>query len=152
MRFVDRDFKMIDIGHKIEIWQLLSSMEEMVNEWKDMFFIDNLGFIIWDWQNEATQTADVSSKLVAFCLEKNVCIVLLHHFKKKGSTTDIRDIGQMRGSWKLGDDSFMVIEYLREDWRTYLRVYKDRTWWDIALYEIWYNRGDFIFLNKEQNW
>lgn len=152
MRFASRDIQMVDIGHKIEIWTLLDSMEQMVNKWIWLFFIDNLGFVIWEWQNEAVQTADVSSKLVSFCLEKNVCVVLLHHFKKRGTASDVRDIGQMRGSWKLGDDSFMVVEYMRDEGRTYLRVYKDRTRWDIALYEIGYNKWDFIFLSKGQSW
>ena len=152
MRFASRDIQMVDIGHKIEIWTLLDSMEQMVNKWIWLFFIDNLGFVIWEWQNEAVQTADVSSKLVSFCLEKNVCVVLLHHFKKRWTASDVRDIGQMRGSWKLGDDSFMVVEYMRDEGRTYLRVYKDRTRWDIALYEIGYNKWDFIFLSKGQSW
>ena len=152
MKFASRDIQMVDIGHKIEIWTLLDSMEQMVNKWIWLFFIDNLGFVIWEWQNEAVQTADVSSKLVSFCLEKNVCVVLLHHFKKRGTASDVRDIGQMRGSWKLGDDSFMVVEYMRDEGRTYLRVYKDRTRWDIALYEIGYNKWDFIFLSKGQSW
>ena len=151
MKFASRDIQMVDIGHKIEIWTLLDSMEQMVNKWIWLFFIDNLGCVIWEWQNEAVQTADVSSKLVSFCLEKNVCVVLLHHFKKRGTASDVRDIGQMRGSWKLGDDSFMVVEYMRDEGRTYLRVYKDRTRWDIALYEIGYNKWDFILIIQYNN-
>jgi len=152
IRFVNRDLEMVDIWHKITIDSLIDSMSQMVEAGKEMFFIDNLGFIVGNWDNEATQTADASNKLVSFCLEKNVCIVLLHHFKKKGKASDVRDIWQMRWSWKLGDDSFMVVEYIRDEDQTFLRVYKDRTWWDIALYEIWYNRWDFIFLNKDWVW
>ncbi len=152
IRFVNRDLEMVDIWHKITIDSLIDSMYQMVEAGKEMFFIDNLGFIVGNWDNEATQTADASNKLVSFCLEKNVCIVLLHHFKKKGKASDVRDIWQMRWSWKLGDDSFMVVEYIRDEDQTFLRVYKDRTWWDIALYEIWYNRWDFIFLNKDWVW
>ena len=152
IRFVNRDLEMVDIWHKITIDSLIDSMSQMVEAGKEMFFIDNLGFIVGNWDNEATQTADASNKLVSFCLEKKVCIVLLHHFKKKGKASDVRDIWQMRWSWKLGDDSFMVVEYIRDEDQTFLRVYKDRTWWDIALYEIWYNRWDFIFLNKDWVW
>ena len=152
IRFVNRDLEMVDIWHKITIDSLIDSMYQMVEAGKEMFFIDNLGFIVGNWDNEATQTADASNKLVSFCLEKKVCIVLLHHFKKKGKASDVRDIWQMRWSWKLGDDSFMVVEYIRDEDQTFLRVYKDRTWWDIALYEIWYNRWDFIFLNKDWVW
>lgn len=152
LRFVNRDLELVDIWHKITIDSLIDSMNQMVEKGKEMFFIDNLWFIVGNWDNEATQTADASSKLVSFCLEKNVCVILLHHFKKKGKASDVRDIWQMRWSGKLGDDSFMVVEYIREDTQTFLRVYKDRTWWDIALYEIWYNRWDFIFLNKDYSW
>ena len=152
MRFVNRDLELVDVWHKIHIDSLIDSMSQMVAKGKEMFFIDNLWFIVGDWDSEATQTADASNKLVSFCLEKKVCIILLHHFKKKGKASDVRDIWQMRWSWKLWDDSFMVIEYIRDEWQTFLRVYKDRTWWDIALYEIWYNRWDFIFLNKDVAW
>lgn len=152
LRFVNRDLELVDIWHKITIDSLIDSMNQMVEKGKQMFFIDNLWFIVGNWDNEATQTADASSKLVSFCLEKNVCIILLHHFKKKGKASDVRDIWQMRWSGKLGDDSFMVVEYIRDEEQTFLRVYKDRTWWDIALYEIWYNRWDFIFLNKDIAW
>ena len=151
-KFASRNIDMIDIGHKITIDSLLQNMDKQVEQGKEIFFIDNLGFVIGEWQNEAIQTADASNKLVSYCLEKNVCIVLLHHFKKRGNASDIRDIGQMRGSGKLWDDAFMVVEYLRDSWKTFLRVYKDRTWGDIALYEIGYNRGDFVFLNKEESW
>lgn len=152
MKFCEKDIDMVNIGQKIQIDSLLDSMDQMIAKWRDMFFIDNLGFVIWEWHDEAMQTADASNKLVSYCLRKNVCIVLLHHFKKKGNASDIRDIWQMRGSGKVWDDAFMVVEYLRDEGRTFLRVYKDRTWWDIALYEIGYNRGDFIFLNKQESW
>ena len=82
---------MIDIGHKITIDSLLQNMDKQVEQGKEIFFIDNLGVVIGEWQNEAMQTADASNKLVSYCLEKNVCIVLLHHFKKRGNASDIRD-------------------------------------------------------------
>ena len=148
-RFNDRWFEMIDVWHKITIDTLLESMKEMKDKWVGIFFIDNLWFVVWDWQNESSQTADASSKLVSFCLENNVCIVLLHHFKKKGNVSDLRDISQMRGSGKLWDDAFMVVEYLRDEDLTCLKVYKDRTWWDLKIYDIKYNRWefDYVWLN-----
>ena len=146
LKFVSKGFEMIDIGHKITVDTLIDSMLEMKAKGCGIFFIDNLWFVVWEWESEATQTADVSSKLVSFCLQNNVCVVLLHHFKKKGSVSDLRDISQMRGSGKLGDDAFMVVEYLRDDDLTMVRVYKDRTWGDINCYEIKYNRWDFDFI------
>lgn len=146
MKFVNKWFEMLDVWHKITIDTLLESMRDMKAKGCGIFFIDNLWFVVWEWQNEAMQTADASNKLVSFCLEQNVCIVLLHHFKKKGSVSDIRDISQMRWSGKLWDDAFMVVEYMRDEDCTWIRVYKDRTWGDLNLYEIKYNRWDFDYI------
>lgn len=145
LNFRNRDLKLIDVGHKITIETLMESMKDMKEKGCSLFFIDNLGFVVGNGDNEATQTADVSSKLLSFCLEQNVCVVLLHHFKKKWTTLDKRDISQMRGSGKLWDDAFMVVEYMRDDDLTFLKVYKDRTWWNLETYEIVYDRGDFLF-------
>ena len=122
------DLTMVDIWQKTEIEALLLSMKEMKDKWYGMFFIDNLWFIIGKWKDETEQTADISAKLVSFCLKENVCIVLLHHFKKWAK--DERDISQLRGSGKVWDDAFTVVTYKRDCDNTYLQVYKDRTWWD----------------------
>lgn len=146
--FRNKDLNLIDIWHKWEVDELIESIREMKDGWCSLFFIDNLWFIIWDWKTEAEQTADVSSKLVSLCIQENICIVLLHHFKKKWSPLERRDISQMRGSGKLWDDAFMVLEYLRDDEQTFLQVYKDRTWGKLKLYEIAYDRWDFVFLGE----
>ena len=148
LNFRNKDLLLVDIWRKIEIWELIESVKEMKAKWHTLFFIDNLGFIIGEWDSEATQTADVSSKLVSLCLEENICIVLLHHFKKKSKAFDQRDIGQMRWSWKLWDDAFTVVEYIRDDEQTYLRVFKDRTWGNLKIYEIIYDRWDYKFLQE----
>lgn len=138
------DLTMVDIWQKTEIEALLLSMKEMKDKWYGMFFIDNLWFIIGKWKDETEQTADISAKLVSFCLKENVCVVLLHHFKKWAKAE--RDISQLRWSWKIWDDAFTVITYKRDYEQTFLEVYKDRTWWDLQTYEITYDRWDFKFL------
>ena len=145
LNFKNRDLTLVDIWHKMTIETLLESMKEMMGSWCSLFFIDNLWFVVWNWDNEAAQTADVSSKLISFCLDNDVCVILLHHFKKRGKVTDQRDIWQMRGSWKLGDDAFMVVEYIRDWEQTFLKVYKDRNRWDIWQYEIEYNMGEYLY-------
>lgn len=146
LNFRNRDLKLIDVWHKITIETLLTSMKEMKDTGCSLFFIDNLGFIVWNWDSEATQTADVSSRLLSFCLEEHVCVVLLHHFKKKAWALDQRDISQMRWSGKLWDDAFMVVEYMRDCEQTFLKVYKDRTWGKLETYEIAYDRGEFQYV------
>lgn len=141
--FRNRDIKMIDVWHKIKVETLMQSMKDMKEKWCWLFFIDNLWFIIGNWADETAQTAYISSKLVSFCIEEDVCIVLLHHFKKWKAWE--RDISQMRGSGKLWDDAFTIVKYIRDDEETFLQVYKDRTRWELGIYSLAYDKGEFKF-------
>lgn len=144
-RFTNRDVRFVNVWHKLDIDTLIATMRKLKEEWIWLFFIDNLGFVIWDWSTEAEQTADVSSKLVSFCLSENVCVVLLHHFKKSQDATRRRDISQMRWSWKLWDDAFFVANYDRQDEWTLLQIFKDRNRWELETYLLEYDRWDFIY-------
>ena len=141
--FRNKDITMVDIWQKIAVETLMESMKEMKAKGCWLFFIDNLWFITAKWQSEAEQTAEISHQLVSFCMEQDVCVVLLHHFKKWKAWE--RDISQMRWSWKLWDDAFVVVKYIRDDPQTFLQVYKDRTWGELETYEIEYERGSFIY-------
>lgn len=147
-RFANKETKFVNIWHKLDIETLIDTMRDLKSKWYSMFFIDNLGFVIGRWTTEADQTADISSKLVEFCLQENVCVVLLHHFKKLWDWTKKRDIWQLRWSWKLWDDAFFVANYERQDEWTLLYVFKDRNRWDLNIYEIEYDRGDFTFKRR----
>lgn len=144
-RFTNKETKFVDIGHKIDIDSIIDIMRDLKEKWYGMFFVDNLWFVIGKWTTEADQTADVSAKLVEFCLQENVCVVLLHHFKKMWDWTRRRDISQLRWSWKLWDDAFLVANYERQDEWTLLYLFKDRNRWDLKIYELNYDRGDFAF-------
>lgn len=144
LRFINSGVRFVDVWHKIDIWTLIDTMRDLKEKWFGMFFIDNLGYVIGDWISEAEQTADISSKLVSFCLEEDVCVVLLHHFKKPADGIRRRDISQMRWSWKLGDDAFFVANYNRQDEWTILEIFKDRNRWELENYLLQYDRGDFV--------
>ena len=147
--FLEQDINYLDIWEKISVDELINAMKQLKEEWYWMFFIDNLGFIIWEWNTETEQTADISHKLVSFCIKENVCVVLLHHFKKWDWTNKPRDISQLRGSGKLWDDSFIVANYMRQWDETVLRVLKDRNLWELKDYVMTFDRGDFIFQKEE---
>ncbi len=147
-RFANKETRFVNIWHKLDIQTLIDTMRDLKGKWYGMFFIDNLWFVIWNGTTEADQTADISSKLVEFCLQENVCVVLLHHFKKLWDWTKKRDIWQLRWSWKLWDDAFFVANYERQDEWTLLYVFKDRNRWDLNIYEIEYDRGDFKFKRR----
>ena len=144
-RFTSRETKFVNIWHKLDIQTLIDTMRDLKSKWYWMFFIDNLWFVIGNGTTEADQTADISSRLVEFCLHENVCVVLLHHFKKLSDWNRRRDISQLRWSWKLWDDAFMVVNYERQDEWTLLYTFKDRNRWDLNVYLLDYDRGDFKF-------
>ena len=146
-RFANRETKFVDVWHKIDIASLIDTMRQLKEKWYWMFFIDNLGFVIWEWTTEADQTADISAKLVEFCLSEDVCVVLLHHFKK-WDWMRRRDIWQLRWSGKLWDDAFFVANYNRQDEWTLLEVFKDRNRWELEIYLLEYDRWDFKYLKK----
>lgn len=147
-RFMENDINYLDIWEKIEIAAIIDAMKKLKEEWYWMFFIDNLGFIIWEWKTEMEQTADISAKLVSFCIKENVCVVLLHHFKKPSVWDKRRDISSLRWSGKLWDDAFFVANYRREDEWTLLEILKDRTRWDLQVYMLGYNKGDFYLIEN----
>lgn len=147
-RFANKETRFVNIWHKLDIQTLIDTMRDLKGKWYSMFFIDNLWFVIWNGTTEADQTADISSRLVEFCLQENVCVILLHHFKKLWDWTKKRDIWQLRWSWKLWDDAFFVANYERQDEWTLLYVFKDRNRWDLNIYEIEYDRGDFKFKRR----
>lgn len=147
-RFMEQDMRFLDIWEKTPVSALTNAMLELKEQWYWMFFIDNLWFVIWEWKTETEQTADISAKLVSFCLKENVCIVLLHHFKKPSDWNRRRDIASLRGSGKLWDDAFLVANYRREDEWTLLEILKDRTRWDLDIYRLGYEKWDFYFIEK----
>lgn len=145
-RFLKKDINYLDIWEKVWVGEIIDAMKELKEKWYGMFFIDNLGFIIGEGKTEMEQTADVSSKLVSFCLKEDVCVVLLHHFKKPTDWSRRRDISSLRWSGKLGDDAFFVANYRREDEWTLLEVLKDRTRWDLETYFLGYDKWEFYLI------
>lgn len=146
-RFMHKWTKFVDIWHKVDVETLTDMMRQLKEDGYWMFFIDNLWFVMGQWTTEADQTAYISAKLVEFCLKENVCVVLLHHFKKWDWLRK-RDISQLRGSGKLWDDAFFVANYERQDEWTLLYVFKDRTRWDLNIYLLEYDRWDFKFVKN----
>lgn len=136
---------MIDVWHSINIESLVSSIKEQEKKWVGLFFIDNMGKITADGTTEAEQTKYISSELLRLCNEDNICIILIHHYRKKANQLDSRGVESLRGSQKLSDDATMIVSYERDDWENTcrLKVMKDRDWGDIDEYEMVYNKWEY---------
>ena len=139
---------MIDVWHSISVETLVASIKEQEAKWVGLFFIDNLWKITAEWKNEAEQTKLISSELLRLCNDDNICIVLIHHYRKKLNNMEWRWLESIRWSQKLADDATLVIEYMRDEWDNSCRVkiMKDRDWWDVDVYEMRYDKWEY-FLN-----
>ena len=130
--------------------EITSTMLELKEEGYGLFILDNLGKISCWIASEMERTERISNILLDFCIREHVCIILLHHFKKKQNPFMDRDIGQMRWSWKVWDDAFTVIYYsvdkLTGD--TKLEVWKDRKWNRTKMYQLWFDCWDFRFVSE----
>ena len=153
-RYANQWVKFIDVGTKIDVEQLMESMLEYKEKWYEMFFIDNLWFITGKGKDENEITANVSNKLLSFCINNNVCIVLIHHFRKSQKWYSEREVSDMRGSGKIWDDAFTIVYYERDYTTnsTFLAIKKDREWGDLKYYEIWYDYWDFYFVKDATLW
>lgn len=136
---------MIDVWHSISIETLVASIKEQEAKWVWMFFIDNLWKITAEWKTEAEQIKKISSDLLGLCNDDGICIVLIHHFRKKNNNMEWRWLESIRGSQKLADDSTLVVEYMRDEWDTScrLKVMKDRDWWEPNVYELAYDKWEY---------
>ena len=136
---------MIDVGHSINIESLVASIKEQEKNWVGLFFIDNMWKITAEGTTEAEQTKYISSELLRLCNEDNICIVLIHHFRKKANQLDWRWVESLRGSQKLSDDATLIVEYQRDYWENTcrLRIFKDRDWWDTNEYEMTYDKWEY---------
>ena len=136
---------MIDVWHSISIETLVASIKEQEAKWVWMFFIDNLWKITAEWKNESEQTKFISSELLKLCNDDNICIVLIHHYRKKQNNMEWRWIESIRGSQKLADDATMVVEYMRDEWDNSCRIkiMKDRDWGEPNVYELAYDKWEY---------
>lgn len=136
---------MIDVWHSISIETLVASIKEQEAKWVWMFFIDNLWKITAEWKNESEQTKFISSELLKLCNDDNICIVLIHHYRKKQNNLEWRWLESIRGSQKLADDATMVVEYMRDEWDNSCRIkiMKDRDWGEPNVYELAYDKWEY---------
>jgi hypothetical protein len=136
---------MIDVWHSISIETLVASIKEQEKNGVWLFIIDNMWKIIAEGKTEAEQTKFISSELLSLCNDDNICIILIHHYRKKQNNMEWRWLESIRGSQKLADDATLVVEYMRDEWENScrLRVMKDRDRWEANIYEMNYDKWEY---------
>lgn len=151
------DYKNLDIIYisKPSIEDIKDTIKEKQKEWFELFYIDNLWFIDWDWMPEIELTAMVIRELKDLTNTQSISINLLHHFNK-WSTKDRswpRGMASIRSSWKIENDADYVLQVWRdledeippEDRKlVWIYLQKDRVWGDPSNCTIEFDRWDYI--------
>lgn len=160
------DFPNLDIVYiaKPTIEDIKTTIKEKQIEWYELFYIDNMWFIVWDVP-EIELTAFISRELKELTNVQPISINLLHHFNKGNSKDRIwpRGMASMRSSGKIENDADYVMQIWRDlddevppEDRKIVWVYlqKDRVWWDPSNCKIEFDRWDYIArkdTSKENN-
>ena len=154
-----KDLKVISYENPPSIEVIERSILKYKKLWYDLFFVDNLGKITWE-SNENNRFSNITGRLQTLKNNEDICIVLLHHLSKPQQRIMQYSPGwvwAIRGSQKIIDNATLVFELFRnldpdieseeEKAMVELILYKDTmdgaTWvvklrfhkWDYLLYK-----------------
>lgn len=123
-------------------------------EWFELFYIDNLDYIIAEeWISDYERVNKVSRILKHLSTEEDITIFLIHHFKKWSDKdrNKPRWFWSVRWSWKIEND----VDYWIRVWRdqntdddiqrrdVIISLLKDRENWIITSETIYYNKWEY---------
>ena len=127
---------------------------EKNKEWYELFFLDNLWFIIW-WakDTELDITKEASREFKNITNKLDISLILLHHFNKWNSASrqKLRELSDIRSSWKIENDADLIFQIRRdftEDSELYSRkvvfsLQKDRNRWTPGYADIEFVAWDY---------
>lgn len=139
-----RYYKNLDIVHLEEptLDVISEYILEKKKEWYELFYIDNLWFIVGDNREEEINLTARASRVIKELTNKhNITINLIHHFNK-WSWKDRnwpRSLASIRSSWKIENDADFVIQVWRDmeeeqegvlDKQVWIVLQKDREYWE----------------------
>lgn len=149
-------YKNLDIVHitKPTIEDIKELIRDKQKEWFELFYIDNLGFIVWEVP-EIELTAVVIRELKDITNTQPLSINLLHHFNKWGTKDRIgpRGMASIRSSGKIENDSDYVMQVWRdldediplEDRKlVWIYLQKDRVRGDPSYCKIQFDKWNYI--------
>lgn len=96
------------------IHDIIKIIEEYYIQWYKLFYIDNMGFILWQWE-EIESTKEISRHLKVLTNRLPITVMLVHHFRK-GTTKErktTRGLADIRSSWKIENDADNVLQVRR---------------------------------------
>lgn len=154
------DYKNLDICYlaKPTMEDIKETIQEKQKQWYELFYIDNLWFIVWD-VSEIELTAIVIRELKEITNTQPISINLLHHFNKGWTKDRIwpRWMASIRSSGKIENDADYVLQVWRdldddippEDRKlVWIYLQKDRVRWDPSNSQIEFDRWNYIDIKK----
>jgi replicative DNA helicase len=128
--------------------------------WYDLFFIDNLGKIQWD-VNENTRFTEITWRLQTLKNNFDTCIWVLHHLSKPPRWMQYSPwwVTGIRWSQKIIDNATLVFELFRnldpddlweEKSKVQLILYKDTMDWATGTVDLRFNQWDYLIYNNQR--
>lgn len=132
-------------------------IKQIINQQKDLdlIFIDNLDLISGDDRDtEYLRQRKISKAIMSFTSEKQIPIVLVHHFRKSSNESDkkVRSLDSISGAAKITHDADRIVQTQRtidkeatHQEKAELRVFlqKARGNYNSAFEVIYFNKGTF---------
>ena len=123
-------------------------------EQPDLVYVDNLNAISKKPnQTENDKQAEVSQSIMSFTNEKQIPVVLLHHYRKKstGESSKMRSMDAVEGSSRITKDADLVVHIIRntEEEATELEKRETKVWlekargYSPAMKTLYFDRGDY---------
>ena len=164
-----KEYNKLDSYNNLDIISLKNvnnqNLEDIIidykNKWYELFYIDNLWFIQWDWK-EIVDTAETVRILSDITNIEWITINLVHHLNKwtDKDRKKPRGLASIRSSGKIENDADNVLQVWRNlntEWllpeekaQVSIILQKDRENWDPSQQTIYFNKWDYddIFINN----
>ncbi len=110
-----KNLKTKGIRGNVEInWDYVKTILDEEKE-LDLVFIDNLDLIIGnDGEKDYDRQRRISREILAYTAQRQVPIFLLHHYKKRGKSGDLRTLDDISGSAKITHDAHRIVMLFRK--------------------------------------
>lgn len=166
---VKKNLKVFNKKEKTTLWFI----KELITKSKDrfdMFIIDHLHYISFDWQNENKEISDIMRELKMLTDIIKKPVVLVSHLRKRNKKiSPIPTIDDLYGSWNIAKEATTILIICRDDsdlmpamykkkhisWTRFMLV-KSRAWLPLMQFIAPYDISkkdyiDFIVIDKEKS-
>ena len=151
-------------NESVDLETLLAWIRKFHSMGTELFFIDNLWKIVWEWnESENSRFERITSELQNIMKELDICIVLMHHLSKPMKWDEYKPWwwSAFRGTQKIKDNCTCMVEirYNRDkeadievrNFVNLIQYKRTRAWWADRMWTFMFQRWVYVEEN-DFNW